>query len=126
LVTARFGPAPTFVGTIDQASFQRVIAGIAAAMANKVQEVHLLFQSTGGTVADGICLYNFLHRLPVEISLYNVGTVASIGALAYLGAKIRPGSLPGHCDCQSCHRKMVQDRSERLPILLDAIVAGKT
>jgi ATP-dependent Clp protease, protease subunit len=81
-----------FVGTIDQASVQRIIAGLGAAMANKVQRVHLLFQSTGGTVADGICLYNFLHRLPVEISLYNIGTVASIGALAYLGAKIRKTS----------------------------------
>jgi len=81
-----------FVGTIDQASVQRIVAGLGAVMANKVQRVHLLFQSTGGTVADGICLYNFLHRLPVEISLYNIGTVASIGALAYLGAKIRKTS----------------------------------
>jgi len=81
-----------FVGIIDQASVQRIIAGLGAAMANKVQRVHLLFQSTGGTVGDGIRLYNFLYRLPVEISLYNIGTVASIGALAYLGAKIRKTS----------------------------------
>jgi ATP-dependent Clp protease protease subunit len=82
----------TFVGVIDQITVHRILTGVGAAMASKVKHVHLLFQSTGGTVADGICLYNFLHRLPIEISLYNVGTVASIGALAYLGAKIRKTS----------------------------------
>ena len=35
------------------------------------------------------CLYNFLRTLPVEVSLYNVGTVASAAALVYLGAKSR-------------------------------------
>jgi ATP-dependent Clp protease protease subunit len=63
--------------------------------ANQVGHVHLLFQSTGGTVADGVCLYNFLNTLPIEISLYNVGTVASAGALAYLGAKTRKVSTTG-------------------------------
>jgi ATP-dependent Clp protease, protease subunit len=87
-------PAPVevyavFAGVIEQATIQRIFAGLGAAMANKVQRVHLLFQSTGGTVADGVCLYNFLHRLPIEICLYNVGTVASVGALVFLGAKVR-------------------------------------
>jgi ATP-dependent Clp protease protease subunit len=81
-----------FVGAIDQATVQRIFSGLGSVMANKMQRVHLLFQSTGGTVADGVCLYNFLHRLPIEICLYNVGTVASIGALAFLGAKVRNAS----------------------------------
>lgn len=80
-----------FAGVIDQAAVNRFIGALAQATvpANKVDRVHLLFQTTGGTVADGVCLYNFLHHLAIEICLYNVGTVASAGALAYLGAKTR-------------------------------------
>jgi ATP-dependent Clp protease protease subunit len=79
----------TFIGVIDQSGIHRLFTGLAVATTNKVQHVHLLFQSTGGTVADGVCLYNFLCNLPIKLSLYNVGTVASIAATAYLGAKIR-------------------------------------
>jgi ATP-dependent Clp protease protease subunit len=81
-----------FAGVIDQGAVSRFFNGFTAASANQVGHLHLLFQSTGGTVADGVCLYNFLHTLPVEISLYNVGTVASAGALVYLGAKNRKAS----------------------------------
>ena len=79
----------TFAGIIDQTAVQRIFFGISGAMASKVTRIHLLFQSTGGTVSDGVCLYNYLHRLPIEISLYNVGTVASVATLVYLGAKSR-------------------------------------
>jgi ATP-dependent Clp protease protease subunit len=85
----------TFVGLIDQSALQRIFVGLTLAMTNKVQRVHLLFQTTGGTVGDGVCLYNYLRSLPIEISLYNVGTVASIGTLAYLGAKVRKTSTSG-------------------------------
>jgi ATP-dependent Clp protease, protease subunit len=49
----------------------------------------LLFQSTGGTVSDGVCLYNFFRSLPIGLTLYNSGSVASIAVIAYLGAKKR-------------------------------------
>jgi hypothetical protein len=39
------------------------------------------------------------------------------------GLWLRPRTIRGRRDRQSCHRKMVQDRSERLPILLDAIAS---
>jgi ATP-dependent Clp protease protease subunit len=79
----------TFAGSIDQSALQRIFLGISGAMATKIQRIHLLFQSTGGSVPDGVCLYNYLHSLPIEICLYNVGSVASIAAVAYLGAKVR-------------------------------------
>jgi ATP-dependent Clp protease protease subunit len=82
----------TFIGVVDQSSLQRIFAAFAVATASKVRHLHLLFQSTGGSVADGVCLYNVLRHLPIEISLYNSGTVASIGAVAYLGAKVRKTS----------------------------------
>jgi ATP-dependent Clp protease protease subunit len=82
----------TCVGPIDQGMLHRIFNGFAMAMGNKVQHVHMLFQSSGGTVSDGVCLYNYLRALPVKVSLYNVGMVASIAALAYLGAKTRKTS----------------------------------
>jgi ATP-dependent Clp protease protease subunit len=52
----------------------------------------LLFQSNGGLVGDGICLHNFFRALPIELTLYNVGSIASIAVTAYLGAKHRKAS----------------------------------
>jgi ATP-dependent Clp protease, protease subunit len=51
--------------------------------------MHILFQSMGGGVGDGICLYNFLRKCPLDVTLYNVGTVASIGVIIYLGGRRR-------------------------------------
>jgi hypothetical protein len=42
------------------------------------------------------------------------------------GLWLRPRALPGLCDREPCHGKMVQDRIERLSILLDAIAATET
>ena len=45
-----------FSDNINQDSVKRVFNGLAGAMANKIAHVHLLFQSSGGFVGDGICL----------------------------------------------------------------------
>jgi ATP-dependent Clp protease protease subunit len=81
-----------FCSNIDQASVQRLFGAVATASQNRIQRIHLLFQSLGGSVGDGVCLYNFLKTAPVEIALYNVGSVQSIAAVAYLGAKKRKAS----------------------------------
>ena len=48
-----------FGGIIDQASVSRFFAGFTGAAANQVGHIHLLFQSAGGTVADGILPLQF-------------------------------------------------------------------
>ena len=78
-----------FVGNIDQQAVQRVANGLMLATNNGVERVHMLFQSSGGIIGDGICMYNIFRSVPVDVILYNVGTVASIGVLAYLGADQR-------------------------------------
>lgn len=88
-------PAPTlpsevygvFCGLIDDDSVRRLFNSFAFATQNKIQHVHLLLQSTGGMVSDGVCLYNFLKALPIEVTLYNCGTISSIAVIAFLGAK---------------------------------------
>src|SRR5689334_8558543 len=82
----------TLAGQIDQAMVQRVFQGIAVAVNNGVREIHLLFQSLGGGVGEGISLYNYLRTLPIELHIYNAGTLASIAVIAFLGGKHRYAS----------------------------------
>jgi ATP-dependent Clp protease protease subunit len=84
-----------FAGQIDQGAVQRIFASLAQANASHTERVHLLFQSTGGSVADGICLYNFFKTLSVDLTLYNSGSLSSIAVVTYLGAKKRMVSQYG-------------------------------
>lgn len=81
-----------FSGLIDQNSIQRILNSITTASANSVEHIHLLFQCTGGAIGEGITLYNLFRTLPMELTVYNTGSVASIGVIAYLGAKRRKTS----------------------------------
>ena len=81
-----------FAGQVDQPAVQRIFQGLGAAMNNNIAHVHMLFQSSGGYIGDGICLYNFFKTLPIDLTLYNVGNVCSAGVTAYLGAKERKAS----------------------------------
>jgi ATP-dependent Clp protease protease subunit len=51
--------------------------------------VHLLLQTVGGYVGDGVCLYNLFRTFPRELTVYNTGNISSIGVIAYLGARRR-------------------------------------
>jgi ATP-dependent Clp protease, protease subunit len=81
-----------FCGPIDQNAVQKIFQGFATAMSANVKKAHLLFQSTGGMVGDGICLYNYFQALPLELTIYNAGAVQSIAVVAYLGAHKRKTS----------------------------------
>jgi ATP-dependent Clp protease, protease subunit len=78
-----------FSDNVNQASLQRIFNAFATGTANQVTHVHLLFQSSGGFVGDGICLYNFFKTLPIDLTIYNAGSVQSIALIAYLGARKR-------------------------------------
>ena len=58
----------------------------------KPVRIHILFQSWGGSVGDGVCLYNFIKNFPIEIVLYNSGQICSAGVMVYLGARKRVAS----------------------------------
>jgi ATP-dependent Clp protease protease subunit len=79
----------TFSGTIDQMSLPRLFAAFNLAVNNKVENVHLLFQSTGGMIADGISLYNYLNALPINLFMYNTGSVQSVAVIAYLAGTVK-------------------------------------
>ena len=71
---------------------QRVMQTISFAVNRGVKTAHLLFQSGGGTVGDGVLLYNFFKIVPLDFYIYNGGTVASIAVIAFLGAEHRYAS----------------------------------
>lgn len=75
-----------FAGLIDQTAVQRLSNALSIASQQGVDEVHLLLQTSGGIIGDGVCLYNIFRSSPVSVSLYNAGTIASIGVIVFLGA----------------------------------------
>jgi ATP-dependent Clp protease, protease subunit len=79
----------TFAGVIDQQATQRIFGAFAQAINNHFGRVHLLVQSGGGGIEDGIAIYNYLRNLPLEIITYNCGGVSSIAVLIYLAGKPR-------------------------------------
>jgi ATP-dependent Clp protease protease subunit len=94
LLTKDLAPQPKeaygfFFAEINQTTGQRLMDGISAASRDHYDRIHILFQSTGGTVGDGISLYNFIRNAPLEVFLYNTGTVCSVATIAYLGAPKR-------------------------------------
>jgi ATP-dependent Clp protease protease subunit len=77
-----------YAGVIDTLAVTRLFKGCAAAINNKAH-LHLLLQSTGGFVGDGICLYNFFRTMTTPLTLYNAGGLQSIATLVFLGARDR-------------------------------------
>ncbi len=78
-----------FCGDIAQVTAQKVVASLTNVMGAKSKHVHLLFQTAGGFVGDGVFLYNLFKSVPIELTLYNGGQISSAGVIAYLGAKHR-------------------------------------
>jgi ATP-dependent protease ClpP protease subunit len=78
-----------FCGDINAANTQKFVQNLAVASNMGVKNVHILFQSWGGFVGDGVFLYNLLRTFPVSITLYNAGQVSSAGVLAFIGGKCR-------------------------------------
>jgi ATP-dependent protease ClpP protease subunit len=78
-----------FCGDINAANTQKLVQNLTAASNLGVKHVHLLFQSWGGFLGDGIFIYNLLRSFPIPVTLYNAGQVASAGVVAFIGAKHR-------------------------------------
>jgi ATP-dependent protease ClpP protease subunit len=83
-----------FSGVIDQNTVQKFFNNFALITQQKTQNkhLHLLIQSYGGTISDGIALYNLLKTAPLEVSVYNSGSVQSAAAIYFLAGKRRVAS----------------------------------
>lgn len=100
LLTSVDPPTPNvyfaFAGDLDTKAVQQFFNAFAYAKVRlKASHVHLLFHTPGGRVDDGVCLYHFFKSVPFELTIYNAGTVQSMGVVAFLGAKNRKVSAHG-------------------------------
>src|SRR5690348_7377519 len=127
----------TFAGSIDQQTLPKIYQGFAGATQTGIGAVHLLFQSTGGMIGDGVSLYNFFCSLPIELHLYNTGSVQSIAVLAYLGAKHRHTSahatfmihkshFPAQLGTNACKMKALSDALGMEDTRIEAILKSET
>lgn len=82
----------TFAGVLDQAATGRLFSAYAITSQQKVSKIHLLLQTTGGAVSEGVALYNFIRHFPIPTSIYNAGSVQSAGVLVFCGAANRYAS----------------------------------
>jgi ATP-dependent Clp protease, protease subunit len=81
-----------FNGVLDGASMDRLFQYFAKATKKLDTHIHVLFQSDGGGVGNGVTLYNLFKALPVEMTIYNTGSIFSAALIAYLGARHRKTS----------------------------------
>jgi len=82
----------TFSGDIDSLAVSRFFNIFASFKNNGVKKVNLLIQSCGGNIHDGFALYTYLKNMPMDISTYNCGFIASIAMLIFLSANNRYAS----------------------------------
>ncbi|MDL2357815.1 MAG: ATP-dependent Clp protease proteolytic subunit [Pseudomonadota bacterium] len=79
----------TLSGDVNSDMVHRVFEAVSTMTDEGVATAHILVQSNGGYVSDGLCLYNFLARAPIEFVMYNGGAVASIAVILFLSGTRR-------------------------------------
>ncbi|MET0267522.1 MAG: ATP-dependent Clp protease proteolytic subunit [Duganella sp.] len=82
----------TLSGDVNSDMVRRVFDAVADMTEDRISTAHILIQSNGGYVSDGICLYNYLSKLPIKIVTYNAGAVASIAVVLFLAGEERHAS----------------------------------
>ena len=82
----------TLSGDVNSDMVHRVFEAVGHMTEDGIETAHVLVQSNGGYVSDGLCLYNFLSKSPIEFVMYNGGAVASIAVILYLSGTRRYAS----------------------------------
>ncbi len=111
----------TLSGDVNSEMVRRVFDAVSDMTEDKVGTAHILMQSNGGYVSDGICLYNFLGNLPFDIVTYNGGAVASIAVILFLAGKQRYASDTARF---MVHKSHATASSGARPDALNIIVEG--
>src|SRR6478735_2156853 len=78
-----------FCGMIDGIASNKFANALTVA-AKRNKKLHLAIQTPGGSIADGVFIYNLFRSTPIDLTVYNIGSVASAGVVAFIGA-------PGRC-----------------------------
>lgn len=111
-----------FAGAIDQSAVARIGNAMAIASSNNVTHIHLAFQTAGGNIPDGVALYNLFRAFQTPLTLYNIGTVASAGVTAFLGAPARFVSSHGSFMIYKATSPAIPATSERLQAMAQSVL----
>jgi|GEM_PF-4208502 len=82
----------TLSGDVNSDMVHRMFEAVASMTEEGIDTAHVLLQSNGGYVSDGLCLYNFMASSPIKFVMYNAGAVASIAVVLYLSGSRRYAS----------------------------------
>ena len=78
----------SFSAEITPGTCESLLAVLSNLVNQNVPRIYLLLSTPGGSVMNGMNLYNVMRGLPCELVIHNVGNVDSIGNAIYLaGAK---------------------------------------
>ena len=79
----------SFSAEVNAHTTESLIAAMANCAMQGAAEVHLLLSTPGGSVMNGMNLYNVLRSFPFKLVTHNVGNVDSIGNVIFLAADTR-------------------------------------
>lgn len=82
----------TLSGDVNSDMVHRVFEAVAHMSEDGIETAHVLVQSNGGYVSDGLCLYNFMAASPIDFVMYNGGAVASIAVILFMSGTRRYAS----------------------------------
>lgn len=114
----------TLSGDVNSDMVRRVFNAVADITEDKLTTAHILIQSNGGYVSDGICLYNYLSKLPFKLVTYNAGAVASIAVTLFLSGAKRYASETARFMVHKSHATASPGaRPDALKIIVDGLRA---
>jgi ATP-dependent protease ClpP protease subunit len=79
----------SFSAEISPHTTESLLAVLANCVNQRVKTVYLMLSTPGGSVMNGLNIYNVLIGLPLEVITHNVGNVDSIGNAIFLAGKRR-------------------------------------
>ena len=114
----------TLSGDVNSDMVRRVFDAVADMTEDRITTAHVLIQSNGGYVSDGICLYNYLSKLPIRLVTYNAGAVASIAVILYLAGEQRYASETARFMVHKSHASAPHGaRPDALRIIVEGLQA---
>lgn len=79
----------SFSAEINAHTSESLLAVLANLVNQHVPHIYLLLSTPGGTVMNGMNVYNVMRGLPCELTIHNVGNVDSIGNAIFLAGTRR-------------------------------------
>lgn len=79
----------SFSAEVNQNTAENLMGIFAQRLNQGTKDFYLLLSSPGGSVMNGITIYNFLKSLPINLTTHNIGIVDSIANVIFLAGKTR-------------------------------------